>query len=189
MNNPIISQINKTANCTDDLPFTDIPSLIRQLGDVDGFIRMHAREVLICIGKPAVPELINTLSIDNSQLRLQAIKVLESIQDVSAAPALIERIKDENAGVRWAASDALIALRHATIHPLLEALICDFDSLWLRQGAHHILHVLKDAGKLNQAEEKVFEALEGMEPTVAVPWAAEKALEALRQKKDDPLHP
>jgi HEAT repeat protein len=183
MNTQVMSNISKTTDCMDDFPYTDIPGLIRKLGDVDGFIRMHAREILICIGEPAVPALIDTLADDNSQMRWQAIKVLESIQDIRAAPALVERLKDENAGVRWAASDALIALRRGTIPALLEALVCDFDSLWLRQGAHHILHVLKDAGKLNQTEEKVFEALEDVEPAVAVPWAAEKALESQRHRK------
>ncbi len=183
MDSQVMSQNIKSKDCTDDLPFTDIPSLISKLGDVDGFIRMHAREILICIGEPAVPELIKTLSDDNSQLRWQAIKVLESIQDASAAPGLVQRLKDDNAGVRWAASDALIALRRAAIPALLEGLRRDFDSLWLRQGAHHIFHVLKDAGKLTQPEEKVFEALEEIEPAVAVPWAAEKALESLRHKK------
>ncbi len=73
-----------------------------------------------------------------------------------------------------------------SIPALLEALMYDFHSLWLRQSAHHILHVLKDDGKLYEAEEKVFEALEGVEPSVAVPWAAELPLEALRYKKDSP---
>ena len=183
MGSQVMSNSGKTTDCADDIPYTDIPGLIRKLGDVDGFIRMHAREILICIGEPAVLALIDTLADDNSQMRWQAIKVLESIQDVRAAPALVERLKDENAGVRWAASDAVIALRRGAIPALLEALVCDFDSLWLRQGAHHILHVLKDAGKLSRAEEKVFEALEDVEPAVAVPWAAEKALESERHKK------
>ncbi|HEX9090589.1 MAG TPA: HEAT repeat domain-containing protein [Anaerolineales bacterium] len=183
MDTPVMSNISKTTDCMDDIPYTDIPGLIKKLGDVDGFICMHAREILICIGKPAVAALIDILSDDNSQMRWQAIKVLESIQDNRAAPALVARLKDENAGVRWAASDALIALRRAAIPVLLESLVCDLDSLWLRQGAHHILHVLKDSGKLSQAEEKVFEALEDVEPSVAVPWAAEKAIESLRNRK------
>ncbi len=183
MNNTVISQINKITDCTDELPYKDIPSLIKQLSDSDGFVRMQAREVLTCIGAPAVTELIHTLSNANSQLRWQVIKVLDSIQDPAAVHVLVEQLKDENAGIRWVASDALIALRRDAIPPLLEALMRDFDSLWLRQSAHHILHVTRDAGKLNEAEEKVFEALEDVEPAVAVPWAAEKALESLRNKK------
>jgi len=108
---------------------------------------------------------------------------LDVIQDPAAVHVLVEQLKDDNAGIRWAAADALIALRRDAIHPLLEALMRDFDSLWLRQSAHHILHVMEDAGKLNEAEEKVFEALEELESAVVVPWAAEKALESLRHKK------
>jgi HEAT repeat protein len=183
MNNPVISQINKINDCTDDLPYKDIDSLIQQLSDPDGFVRLQAREVLTCIGAPAVAQLIHTLSNANSQLRWQVIKVLDGIQDPAAVNVLVEQLKDDNAGIRWAASDALIALRRDAIPPLLEALMHDADSLWLRQSAHHILHVMKDAGKLNEAEGKVFEALEDVEPAVAVPWAAEKALESLRHNK------
>lgn len=183
VNNPVISQINKVTDCSDDLPYNDIPSLIIQLSNTDGFIRMQAREVLTCIGGPAIPELVKTLPNASSQVRWQIIKVLESIQDPSTAPIMVEHLKDENVGVRWAASDALIAMRRAALPALLQGLMHDFDSLWLRQGAHHILHVMKDAGRLNEAEEKVFDALEDVEPASAVPWAAEKALEALRRNK------
>lgn len=183
MNSPVISQYNQTTDCTDDLPYKDIPSLIKQLSDPDGFVRMQAREVLTCIGAPAVAELIHSLPSANSQLRWQIIKILDGIQDPAAAHVLVEQLKDDNAGIRWAASDALIALRRDAVPPLLETLMRDSDSLWFRQAAHHILHVFKDAGKLSEVEEKVFEALEDVEPAMSVPWAAEKALESLRQNK------
>jgi HEAT repeat protein len=183
MEKKVISQINRITDCADVHPYTDIPSLIKELSGTDRLVRMQARETLICIGEPAVTELISTLSNANSQVRWEVIKVLECIQDPTTAPILVEQLKEDNAGVRWAASDALIALRQASIPPLLEALLRDFDSIWLRQGAHHILHVMKDAGKLNNAEEKVFEALEDVEPSASVPWAAERALESLRHKK------
>jgi len=56
----------------------------------------------------------------------------------------------------------------------------DFDSVWLRHGAHHILHVLKDRGRLYPKEIKVYEATQGVEPMVQVPWAAAAALEDLK---------
>ncbi len=183
MNNPVISEIYKITDCMDDLPYTDIPSLIKHLSNPDGFIRQQAHEVLICIGGPAIPELIHALQDANLELRWQIIKIMESISDPSTIPALVEQLKNENAGVRWAASNALIGLKRESIPPLLEALVHDFDSIWLRQSAHHILHVFKDFGKLTDAEVKVFEALEGIEPTASVPWAAQKALESLRYKK------
>ncbi len=183
MNNSVISQINKITDCTEDLPYNDIPSFIRQLSDKDGFVRMQAREVLICLGRPAVADLINALSSADTQLRWQIIKILENIQNPSSIPALVSQLKNDNAGVRWAASNALIGQGRDAMPALLEALIRDFDSLWLRQSAHHILHVFKDDGILTEGEEKVFKALEDIEPTAAVPWAAQKALESLRYKK------
>ena len=183
VNNPDISDIHNVSGCTDEFSYSDFPSLIKFLGDADGFIRMHARKALICIGKPAVPDLIKTLSNDDSQIRWQVIKVLEGIGDPDAASALVQCLQDENSGVRWAASEAMIVFEKAALPPLLEALLHDYDSIWLRQGAHHILHVLKDSGKLNEVEGAVFEALEDVEPTAAVPWAAERALEALRHNK------
>jgi HEAT repeat protein len=183
VNNTIVSGILNVTDCADDFSYSDIPSLIKFLGDTDGFIRMHARKSLICIGKLAVPDLINTLAEADPQMRWQVIKVLEGIGDPTAAPALVTYLVDENAGVRWAASEAMITLQKAAIPPLLEALLHDYDSLWLRQGAHHILHKLKDNGKLNETEVKVFEALEDVEPTASVPWAAERALEAMRHNK------
>jgi hypothetical protein len=186
MTSTVISQINRTIDCMDDLPFKDTQSLINQLGSVDGFSRLQAREALTCIGKPAILDLLKALSSANTQLRWEIIKVLEGISDPTTIPILVEQLKNEHAGVRWAAANALIGMGRATIPALLEALMRDFDSLWLRQSAHHILHVFKDDGRLYDAEEKVFEALESVEPSIAVPWAAERALEALRHKKDSP---
>ena len=182
MNNPVVSEIYKITDCLQDLPYTDVSSLIKQLSNPDGFIRQQAREVIICIGKPAIPELVKTFSSANLELRWQIIKILEGISDPSTIPVLVELLKNENAGVRWAASNALIGFRREAIPALLEALVHDFDSIWLRQSAHHILHVFKDFGKLTAAEEKVFEALEDIEPSASVPWAAQKALVSLRYK-------
>jgi HEAT repeat protein len=184
MNNPIISQINQTTDCMDDLPYKDTQSLIHQLSSTDGFNRVQAREALTCLGKSVVVELVETLPSANLKLRWEIIKVLEDISDPTTIPILVEQLKFEHAGVRWAAANALIGMGRDSIPALLEALMRDFDSLWLRQSAHHILHVLRDDGKLYEDEEKVFDALEGVEPSAAVPWAAERALEALRHKKD-----
>jgi HEAT repeat protein len=183
MSGSVYSQINQTNDCSGEESNIDIPGLIKQLNGKDDYIRMQARETLICIGQPASTELMKALSSGDTALRWQIIKILECIQDPEAAPILVEQLKDDDAGVRWAASDALIALRHDAIPALLQALLRDSDSSWLRRGAHHILHVMKDAGRLNKAELEVFAALQDIEPTASVPWAAEKAIESLKIKK------
>jgi HEAT repeat protein len=183
MSNSVESQFNQANDCAGKETSVEITALIKQLSGKDDYARMQARETLICIGRPAVGDLVKTLETADTPLRWQIIKILECIQDPAAAAILVEQLKDDDAGVRWAASDALIALRSDAIAALLQALVRDFDSSWLRRGAHHILHVMKDSGRLNKAELDVYAALEDIEPMVAVPWAAEKALENLRIKK------
>jgi HEAT repeat protein len=187
MGSTISSEFNQITDCTDDFPYKDIASLIKQLGNSNSLIRLEAREILSCLGAAALPELLQLMPNANTQLRWQIIKIFDAIQDPATIPLLLQELKDDNAELRWAASNALINMRRDAILPLLEALTHDFDSLWLRQSAHHILHVLRDNGKLTPSEEKVYKALEDIEPAISVPWAAEKAILELRKNKNNPL--
>jgi HEAT repeat protein len=184
MDNTIISQINQLTDCIDDLPYQDVPSWIKQLSNPNGFYRTQAREVLACLSTAAIPDLLNAIEKADTKLRWEIIKVLELIQDPSTIPVLVAQLKDDNAGVRWAASNALVGLRRGALPALFEALTRDVDSSRLRQSAHHILHVLKDDGTLTEQELNVYKALEDIEPTVSVPWAASRALQSFRYKKN-----
>jgi hypothetical protein len=66
MNRPIKSEIYKTTDCMEKSPYNDLNSLINKLSDPDGFVRMQAREVLCCLGTPAISALIMTLPDSNS---------------------------------------------------------------------------------------------------------------------------
>jgi len=154
-------------------------SLITDLEDFNGLTRQRARLALEDIGTPVVPDLIQTLSCPNSHARWEAAKALAVIPDPRAAETLVKTLEDEDISVRWAAADALIALARSGLEPLLRALTKDFSSIWLREGAHHVLHQLKKRNFLTPKEIKVFEALEHLAPEMEVPWAAERALEAL----------
>jgi hypothetical protein len=54
-----------------------------------------------------------------------------------------------------------------------------FDSVWLREGAHHVLRSLHDRGEESEAIQETLRALEGIEPVIEVPWAAAEALKHL----------
>lgn len=164
-----------------------IIELISKLNDEDGLKRQEARQMLIQLDGQAVPELIRVVADSRNRARWEAIKALGRIRDPRAASILTEALMDEDTGIRWAASNALIALDRDAIVPLLVALTRHFDSVQLREVAHHIFHVLKDHGRLWPIEIEVYEALEGVEPFVEVPWAAEAALEELiyGQKRHD----
>jgi len=182
-----IPQTNMNANCSDDLTEKDVPSLVNKLSNPDAFIRTDARDALSCIGPPALPELLNAMANANTQLRWQIIKIFDCIQDPSTIPILMNHLKNESAEIRWAASNALINFRREVIPPLLDGLTHDFGSLWFRQSAHHILRVLSNNGLLTPAERQVYQALDDIEPSVSVPWAAVKALQALHNNKNNLL--
>jgi HEAT repeat protein len=187
MDSKIFSHASHISDCTDDLPNQDIRAMIKGLSSPDNSVRMEMRNVLTCIGAPAVPELLKAMEKADTNMRWQIIKVFESIRDPQTIPILMDQLDDDDAEVRWAASNALINLRRQVLPALFDALIHRIDSIWLRQSAHHILHVLKDNGRLSPLEEKVYDALEEIEPSVAVPWAAEKALMALNSQKNNLL--
>lgn len=161
--------------------YTRIDSLIKDLHSEDGLERQRARYGLINIGPEAVPSLIDVVDNEEGQARWEAIETLSRMNAPTAVPVLIEALVDEDTGIRWASMNALIAQDRATLRPLFEALVkaSGFGSVRFRQGAHHILHVLKDRHRLLRKEIKVFEALEGIEPEAKAPWAAEAALEDL----------
>jgi HEAT repeat protein len=158
---------------------TDYREWIKALGQDDENERLRARKALIREGRPVVPGLIHTLSTGNKYARWEAARILESIRDPAAAWALVEALEDEDHDVRWAAMTGLIALEREGLEPLLLKLMKDFGSVHLREGAHHVLNVLNKLEQLHQPSMEVLQALEGLEPEVAVPRAAERAWENL----------
>ena len=115
----------------------------------------------------------------NTNDRTEAVKLLGKIGDKSAAEALVEALIDESMNVHWAASEALIGLGGGAILPLLKGLEKHFDSARFRQGAYHILHTFENRGQLESHVQEVLNALRDIEPFASVPWAAERAIQAL----------
>jgi hypothetical protein len=80
--------------------------------------------------------------------------------------------------VRWLAAEGLIALEERALVPLLQALEVDFESPFLRQGAHHVLHALERKKRLNEKTLAVLDTLRFLEPRMEVALAARKALDS-----------
>lgn len=166
-----------------------LSNLINALGDDDGLVRQRARLQLEHIGRESIPALLGALENPNTRVRWEAVRALGEIRDPKTTAKLVKMLMDEDTGVRWGAMESLSRMGRNCLHPLLESFIKNFDSLWLREGVHHILRVLKDRHMLNDRENILFEELEkqivpGLESgwTSQQAWAAEKALEVLDQK-------
>lgn len=158
----------------------EIETLLGKFHSHDGAERQRSREALVKIGKAAVPALMELLRHPNGMIRWEACKTLEKIRDYRAAHALAQALLDENMDVRWVAADALIELEHRALIPVLEAIERHYDSVLLREAAHHVLSTLKQAGFVVEQTERVLEALTVSELPSKAAFAAIKALDELR---------
>jgi HEAT repeat protein len=154
--------------------------LIIELRSKDGIRRERARKSLVRLGKSAVPTLIGLLSDKNEHMRWEACKALGSIKDPEAAGSLVDALSDRGMEIRWLAAEGLIDLGRSSVIPLLDALELQFDSLFLRQGAHHVLHALQRQRLLDASTLAVLDSLRSLGPRMAVALAAKKALDSLR---------
>jgi HEAT repeat protein len=162
----------------------DVQDLIRDLESSDYQVREAARIALVSAGMDAIPALEEAISNDNPSLRWQAAKVLSQFQDPQIIPILLKTVMENPyTGVRWAASEGVIKIGSPALVPLLRKLIEHSDSAWLREGAHHILHSLRDQNIESDAIEIAIHALESVEATVEVPIAANKALQTIKAQR------
>ena len=157
----------------------NLSELVSGLGNENGTERQRSRRALEEIGTAAVPLLIECLKDKDEQVRWEAAKALSHIKDPSSADALVETLLDEVPGIRWLAGEGLVKLKSAALVPLLRGLENHFDSLWFRQGAHHVLHVLADEEELNDEVMEVLEALSHRDPGGPAAIAAKRALLSL----------
>ncbi len=155
-------------------------ALIADLSSGDGLVRQRARARLVKMGESTVGPLTRALGDTDGQVRWEAAKALGEIGAVavSSAPALVNTLEDRRRDVRWLAAEALVALGRPGLVPLLEAVVRRSASVWLREGAHHVLHGLA-GGELEEIVSPVLAALEGAEPALVAPEVARRALEAL----------
>jgi HEAT repeats/PRC-barrel domain len=157
-----------------------IEVLVADLGSSDRTTREDARLSLVTKGAPAVAALAAALAGGGTQVRWEAAKALQQMADPEAAPALVAALEDSDSGVRWIAAEGLAILGRAGVVALLQALKTRSDSIWLRNGTHHVLRSIIDAG-LQRDVAPVLAALEGTEPALEVPGAARKALVSLEE--------
>ena len=153
---------------------------ISELASKSSFARVDARDYLVSMKGKAVPHLTEALKSDNQWVRWEAAKALSKIGDPTASQSLINALEDKMFDVRWIAAEGIIAIGRKALIPLLATLTKRGDSLWLREGAHHVIHDLMRED-LKAIFGPVLDAIEKPEGKLAVPLAAEKALNELKE--------
>lgn len=158
-----------------------IKSLIADLANKDGIVRVKARRKLVSYRSQAVAPLIKILADKNDWVRWEGAKALSQIGSSSSIQALLEALTDKSFEVRWLAAEGLIRIGRKSIIPSLKALVNNSDSFWLREGVYHVLHDIKKRN-LTTMLQPVLAALEGSEPSLEVPLVAKVALDNLKIK-------
>ena len=165
----------------------DIDSLVETLNSNDGLARQHARATLVKIGRPALDPLIAAFEIKEEPIHWEVAKTLSQIGTSRAAETLVGALEDKNFGVRWIAAEGLIHIGSTGLIPLLEALEKKSDSIWMREGCHHIIHDLINRKLIDDRTAEcvapVLEAINHLEASTETIYAAAKALQALETKE------
>lgn len=158
-----------------------IKALIADLDSKDGMVREKARKTFVKMGSAAIDFLAELVESPSNTLRWESTKALGQIADPAAAPLLVVALQDSDYEVRWIATEGLIKMGTKSLKPLLEALIERPGSLNLRNGAHHILHDLKemDAIEMTDKIDLMMMALESSTAEDEVPIVAYRLLQEL----------
>ncbi len=158
----------------------DIASLIADLKCDDPIKCQNARRALVALKGDAVGALIAALDDKKHWSHWEAAKALGEIATPEAVLALVGVLGREEFDMRWVAAEGLIRVGRTALTPLLRALISNPESVWLREGAHHVLSDMKLNG-LGPAIKPVIKAIDGPSPSIEVPLAAQKALQLLNR--------
>ena len=158
-----------------------LEELIAQLGDRAGSKRQRAREMLVAIGEPAVPSLVELLESPQVRLRWEASKALTEIPDPAAIPGLISLLADPESEIRWLAALALISMGNRSVPQVLQALTEHADSKGFRDASHHVLHDLSQRNTVvKDVLEPILAVLGDTDPPGVISSRAEVALHEWR---------
>ncbi len=156
----------------------EIHAFITDLGSADLQDRKRAAENLIAVGQAATSPLLTATTLPNPRIRWEATNLLGQIGGPEAITTLINCLEDDVLDVRWRAAESLIAIGPEVIPFLLKILLRRPTSVWLREGAQHILPDLRTKQN-HDLITPVIEALQSGEPGLAVPLTAHRALKDL----------
>jgi len=161
-------------------PPSHLESLISDLTCKDVYRCRRARRELVVMGEQAVPSLVAALTHSKGWTRWEAAKALGQIDGDSATAALVGALEDSNFDIRWLAAEGLIRRGRTALRPLLEALMKNPESVYLREGVHHVLHDIEDT-HIRQLSVPLLAGLEDVDSAVLVPRLARALLEAMKR--------
>lgn len=161
-----------------------IGGLIKGLYSNNSIERQRTREVLVSIGQPVLAYLADLLTVSNLATRWEAVKAIGQIKDLQGIPLLLDALNDEEFEIRWLAAEGLIEMGKHSLVPLFEKLIDNYQSVFFRQGAHHVINELKTKGYYNDPNQ-LLSLLKDTKAESILPIEVKKELDRIRNIKHD----
>jgi hypothetical protein len=155
-----------------------IATWIETLEEKDLNRRREARLALTECGSGCLMMMLDELLEGPFQVRWEIAKALVDMKDPKATGALIKALEDDEQDVRWLAAVALANLGRPALATLLKSLIENDESVYLRQGVHHVLSI-SEYTRRHQNLAHVRDALGPMEDVTGVRPAVKAALQDL----------
>jgi len=175
-----------SSEANNDINKSSIDSLIETLKSKDGLARQHARHALVKIGEPSLDALIQAFARKGEPMHWEVAKALSQIGTPKAARTLVDALEDKEFSIRWIAAEGLIHIGKEGLVPLLDALKERPDSIWLREGSHHVIHDLISRKLIDETTREfispVLDALNHLQAQSQTHIAEKKALESLTSK-------
>lgn len=110
--------------------------------------------------------------------REEALHILAGHPTPANLERLVQALEDPTASVRWVAADDLAHLGDLALTPLLHRLASQHDSVWIREGAHHICRH-SSSPEVREQTQALQVALNGPAAEVATTQAAIQLLYAV----------
>lgn len=135
-----------------------------------------AKNKILKEGEAMVPLMQQLAGSRSDLIRREAAKILKLIPRRSSIPVAIEMLGDRVSEIRWIGAEILIATGRGSIKPLLQELVNNGTSFYLRHGAHHVLSELIMEDDPQELKDFLHVTLSGDELPDVIPVKAEQLL-------------
>ena len=158
-----------------------VQGLFSDLSGRDGMARKRARESLVLMGDPAVPQLRGLLASPDKKTRWEAVKSLAAIEDPGTLDEFLALLDDPDSDLRWLAATGLIGLGPRAVRPVLQGLTGPGAPRGRWEMSRRVLaEASRDNGVLADIVAPLMEVIGGVDPGVVAQRAA-RALSDLDQ--------
>ena len=156
----------------------EIVDWVDELCSNEESIRENAHAGLVAAGVQSI-RYLNKLALSNNQEeRREVVKIIGEINNKQGIPLLIHSLEDEELEIRLLAAEGLIDLGQEALSPIFSTLMRRYNSVFIREGAHHVMSELKRRNVFADRS-SIISLLKSEETKSLVPIAARIELDGL----------